>query len=109
MNLNPLNFFRPPTEAEASARVKNRQPGQPGFLSQVGETMGTIAAAVGRTFGTTVTAPVAAGEGAVNLVGRGAEAVATPFYAVGKYMNTFRTPMYNVLGGKWFKEVMRGK
>lgn len=102
MSLNPLSLFRPRTEAEASARVKNVQPGQPGFLSQVGETIGTIAAAIGRTIGTTVTAPVAAVEGGVNLAGKGIETVAWPFYGVGKIMNTVRTKTYNLLGGKWF-------
>lgn len=101
---NPLNLFRPRTEAEAAARVKNVQPKAPGFVSQVTETIGTIATAIGRTFGTTVTAPVAAFEGGVNLAGKGIETVATPFYYIGKVMNAVRTRTYNLLGGSWFKK-----
>lgn len=103
MKFNPLNIFRPRTEAEAAASVKNVQPGKLGFGAQVVETIGTIATAIGRTFGTTVTAPLAPIEGGVNAFGRGLEATARPFFAFGKIVNTTRTKMYNLFGGKWFK------
>lgn len=100
---NPLHWLGPPTPEEASARVKNRQPSGPGFGSQVVETIGTILTAIGRTFGTTVvTPPVVALEYGGNLVGRGVETVASPFYAIGKIANTVRTKAYNLLGGHWF-------